>query len=382
MSFTINTPFMNLTLPQPTLEPGPQWAVELNAAMTLVDSHNHSTGQGAPILAASININSDLAFNNNNLTTVRSVRFQNQGSPLNLPADVTSIYASGGDLWYNNLSGQQVKITSGSTLNAGSIGGIGGDYTTSGALELYTSATTSYSFTTDGTQLANMFNGAMKIYRTGTSDFGVTLQAPGSISASYSLTFPATLPAAQTALSVSATGQISAGVVGGTVADVIPSYGLTPSGAILPYGGTSAPAGYLFCDGTSYLRSAYPALFTAISTAYGTADGTHFNVPDLRGYFLRGTDNGAGRDPSSASRTAMNAGGNTADAVGSVQQNAVEDHIHGIIADVDNATNGGRLRGTSNTSVSGATVTTTMQSGTPGPETRPLNAYVNYIIKT
>lgn len=380
---TINTPYMNLNLPVPTSEPGPQWAVELNAALGLVDSHNHSTGQGAPILAASININSDLAFNNNNLNTVRSMRFQNQGSPLSLPADVTSIYASGGDLWYNNLSGQQVKITSGATLNAGSIGGIGGDYTTSGALELYTSATTSYSFTTDGTQLANMFNGAMKIYRTGTSDFGVTLQAPSSLSASYILTLLTGLPSSQTALSVSSTGQISAGIVNGTVADVIPSYGLIPTGAYIPYGGISAPAGYLMCDGTSYLRSAYPALFTAIGTAYGTADGTHFNVPDMRGIGVRGVDNGAGKDPDSSSRIAANPGGNTGDNVGSYQDDAFQNHAHNLTIYGNFLANGNIIAGTTIVG-GGATSNNTngASSGTVSSETRMKNLYGNFIIKT
>lgn len=57
----------------------------------------------------------------------------------------------------------------------------------------------------------------------------------------------------------------------------------TPSGAIMQYAGISAPSGWLIADGSSVLRATYPNLFTAISTTYGTADGTHFNVPDLRG---------------------------------------------------------------------------------------------------
>lgn len=58
--------------------------------------------------------------------------------------------------------------------------------------------------------------------------------------------------------------------------------GTMPVGAILPYGGASAPALWLLCNGASLLRASYPALFTAIGTAYGTADGTHFTLPDLR----------------------------------------------------------------------------------------------------
>lgn len=57
---------------------------------------------------------------------------------------------------------------------------------------------------------------------------------------------------------------------------------IVPSGVYFPFGGSSAPAGYLMCDGASYSRSAYPTLFTAIGTTYGAVDGNSFNVPDMR----------------------------------------------------------------------------------------------------
>lgn len=53
--------------------------------------------------------------------------------------------------------------------------------------------------------------------------------------------------------------------------------------------GTVLPSGYLWCDGTSYLRSVYPTLFAAIGTTYGAVDGTHFNVPNLSGQVPAGT---------------------------------------------------------------------------------------------
>lgn len=56
-----------------------------------------------------------------------------------------------------------------------------------------------------------------------------------------------------------------------------------PAGAVIPYAGASAPTGFLMCDGSSLLRASYAALFAAIGTAFGAADGTHFNVPDMRG---------------------------------------------------------------------------------------------------
>lgn len=56
-----------------------------------------------------------------------------------------------------------------------------------------------------------------------------------------------------------------------------------PTGVYFPFGGTVAPAGYLLCDGSSYLRADYADLFSVIGTRYGSADGTHFSVPDMRG---------------------------------------------------------------------------------------------------
>jgi len=58
-----------------------------------------------------------------------------------------------------------------------------------------------------------------------------------------------------------------------------------PAGVWFPYGGTSAPTGYLMCDGASYVRATYPDLFAAIGTTHGAVDGSHFNVPDMRGKF-------------------------------------------------------------------------------------------------
>ncbi|OPY95784.1 hypothetical protein A5906_07400 [Bradyrhizobium sacchari] len=63
-----------------------------------------------------------------------------------------------------------------------------------------------------------------------------------------------------------------------------------PAGALMPFAGGAVPTGWLICEGQSVLRSDYPALFAAIDTRYGAADGTHFNVPDLRGRTVFGHD--------------------------------------------------------------------------------------------
>jgi len=66
-----------------------------------------------------------------------------------------------------------------------------------------------------------------------------------------------------------------------------------PVGAILPMAAPSLPAGFLECNGATLKRAEYPALFSLIGTTYGAGDSTTtFTIPDLRGAFVRGWDNG------------------------------------------------------------------------------------------
>lgn len=62
-----------------------------------------------------------------------------------------------------------------------------------------------------------------------------------------------------------------------------------PAGIVMPFAGSTAPQGYLLCDGSAVSRTDYAALFTAIGTTYGVGDGsTTFNVPDLSGRVVLG----------------------------------------------------------------------------------------------
>ena len=72
-------------------------------------------------------------------------------------------------------------------------------------------------------------------------------------------------------------------IAGGTL------YADAPLGTILAFGGTTAPAGWMLCQGQTISRTTYAKLFAIIGTTFGTGDGsTTFNIPDLRGEFLRG----------------------------------------------------------------------------------------------
>jgi microcystin-dependent protein len=100
-------------------------------------------------------------------------------------------------------------------------------------------------------------------------------------------------------LDVATTGLDVTGTINSSGAVKQAGFSLLPVGVTLPYAGTSAPSGYLFCFGQSLLRTDYAALFTAIGTTYGAADGTHFTLPDLRGRAIAGKDDMGG---SSANR--------------------------------------------------------------------------------
>jgi len=94
-------------------------------------------------------------------------------------------------------------------------------------------------------------------------------------------------------------------------------------GEIVTFAGSSNPStNFLPCDGASLLRSDYPDLFTVIGTTYGAADGTHFNVPDLRGRIPLGAGTGPG-----LSTYALGATGGEETHVLSVSELATHSHV-------------------------------------------------------
>src|SRR6185437_5151905 len=105
------SPNMNLVIPTVGVDPGPDWASNINSSLTILDGHDHSSGKGVQITPSGINISSDLTMVQNNLTNVRSIRLFPQTSPLALPTDVGALYESGVDLYYNDANGNQIQIT-------------------------------------------------------------------------------------------------------------------------------------------------------------------------------------------------------------------------------------------------------------------------------
>jgi microcystin-dependent protein len=160
-----------------------------------------------------------------------------------------------------------------------------------------------------------------------------------------------------------------------------------PTGAVEAFAMSTAPSGWLACNGAAISRTTYATLFAAIGTTFGTGDGvTTFNVPDVRGYFVRGWDNGRGVD------SARTFGSNQAFAM---QQHR---HLHGTDGNGGSGYNGnGYADSLGNTATSGNqsgaagyahNTTTAMMPTTAGgtavngaAETRPVNIAMLYCIK-
>jgi microcystin-dependent protein len=155
-----------------------------------------------------------------------------------------------------------------------------------------------------------------------------------------------------------------------------------PAGSIIAFGGDAQkiPSGWLFCDGKGYDKTVYPDLFNAIGTNWG-ADNNLFRVPDLRGVFLRGVnyDNSDKySDPDRNDRSNRYNSGNVGNTVGSYQADTLGAHKHDfqLGSDKRGISTGGL------TCLSAAGTNANLQTlPTKGDETRPVNAYVNYIIK-
>lgn len=91
-----------------------------------------------------------------------------------------------------------------------------------------------------------------------------------------------------------------------------------PPGVIWPYGGASAPPGFLLCDGSAVSRTTYAALFAVIGETYGAGDSsTTFNVP-----------NGQAVSPTGAGTQDIGGRTKTGPAVGAVREDAMQGHWH------------------------------------------------------
>ena len=143
-----------------------------------------------------------------------------------------------------------------------------------------------------------------------------------------------------------------------------------PVGSIVAFGAAKPPAGWLVCNGAAVSRETYPDLFTAIGTAFGAGDGAStFNLPDLRGEFVRGWDNGRGVD---AGRK-----------FGSGQAEEIGPHHHGMsqLRFWGRIGNGGNNMNAEFNTENAGTQRSIATDENDGAETRPRNVALLYCIK-
>ena len=175
---------------------------------------------------------------------------------------------------------------------------------------------------------------------------GLGMSANGS-----SLVAAADYSAMRTLLSVYSVAQVDSAIA---------AINSVPTGAVQAFARNTAPAGWLECDGAAVSRTTYATLFTAIGTTFGSGDGsTTFNVPDLRGEFLRGWDHGKGTDSGRS--------------FGSSQADELKAHTHTITSGVGS---------TQLESGQGGIGSSFNTGSTGGAETRPRNIALLYAVKT
>ena len=213
----------------------------------------------------------------------------------------------------------------------------------------------------------------------------VSLQSPSSLSGNVALTLPSSITNGGF-LQTDGSGNLSFQIVAGV-----------PTGAVFCVAVATIPTGYLECNGAAVNRTTYAALFSFIGTQYGAGNGSStFNLPDLRGEFVRGFDNGRGVD-SGRSIGSSQSGQNLShdhDADASATSNVSDPgHRHPSRGYGNDDDGGNQFTGSGNNSVrnnaiedatTGISVATNVSidvDNDGGNEARPRNVAMMYIIK-
>lgn len=264
---------------------------------------------------------------------------------------------------------------------------------------LFRKAANTLGFSTAGTERAVIDSNGLTVQAQGDlrladsdSSNWVALQAASTVGSNITFTLPSADGSDGQMLKTNGSGVLSFTTVQGV-----------PSGAVFCIAVATVPSDYLECNGAAVSRTTYAALFAVIGTAYGAGNGSStFNLPDLRGEFIRGFDNGKGTDSGRAiasSQTSQMMQHNHAVSASS----SVTDpgHLHSV--DYTNShTDDGRpeesgtgFSGThnTNTATTGISVSTSIsqsnrggtentESATSSPENRPRNIAMMYVIKT
>ena len=264
---------------------------------------------------------------------------------------------------------------------------------------MFRNAANSIQFATAGTARLtisdtglNVINGLPIRFQDSSGAPFVSLQSPSALSGNVALTLPSSITNGGF-LQTDGSGNLSFSIIEGV-----------PSGAVFCLAVASVPTGYLECNGNAVSRTTYAALFAIIGTQYGSGNGSStFNIPDLRGEFIRGFDNGRGVDSGrsiASSQGSQNAQHNHSASATSTagahshalnyQRKQVEDTGTAFVTDIRREGgdgDGGSTTFTNNTNsgfMNNATVSvsTSVSIGNQGGgEARPRSIAMMYIIK-
>lgn len=199
---TTNTPNMGLIVPGVGSEAGPDYAIEINNDLNIVDVHDHSPGSGVPITPSGLNINAELTFNNQSATSLASLTLVPQTIT---PVSISTLYNSGGDLFFIDGLGNNIPITS-----LGSVAGTPGSIANlvSPASASYVAISQKFVWQSGANTAADMdFGAAIMRNLSPNSTYSLTLQPPAALSNDYVITLP-TQPTVTSFLTMDNAGNI------------------------------------------------------------------------------------------------------------------------------------------------------------------------------
>jgi hypothetical protein len=206
MADTTPTIYMGLPNPNPGVATGPAWATDLYNSLVLVDAHDHTSGSGRQITPDGLNISSTLPLNNQLLTGAKAYTMAVQGSLLpGTGSTVGALYVNGVDLYYNDISGNQVRITQSGGV-AGSPGSISG--LISPASASYNPGSTKFVWQSDANVAARLDCGSIFMRNATAGSNALLLNPPTAMGANYSLTLPS-LPVSTKIMTLDATGAMA-----------------------------------------------------------------------------------------------------------------------------------------------------------------------------
>ena len=224
---------------------------------------------------------------------------------------------------------------------------------------MFRSGTNQVAFSCAGTKISHFSSNGLFITSTGSATTGlflndadntahVSLKAPDTLSSSVTYKFPGTIVNGGF-MQTDASGNLSFSVVAGV-----------PTGSVFCMAVATVPSGYLECNGQTLSRTTYAALFNIIGTQYGAPSGSTFKVPDLRGEFIRGFDNGRNVDPSRS--------------IGTLQGDDNKLHNHGIDFNTQNHTLTGTVANISETYEVSGTASGVFSKGAGSGQRTPITS--------